>query len=112
MSVLYITLRNDQQDTISVKNQTEDAKKEALQARELVAAIQQSRLDFIRIRCIEQNKRHDNTIKELNNIISNLPPGERLDIARQNKPGTVLLINALAPIRDCDKVVQKARIQP
>lgn len=71
--------------------------------------IQHSREEAVRRTCDEQNTRHDATIKKLDDIIAGLPEGARKTRAEQNRAGTVLLINALAPKRDCAKAVELVR---
>lgn len=94
--VIYIALDNGQQ--------------EARSARALAVAIQQSRLEGIRRVCLDQNMRHDATIRRLDSNIVKLPPGERRERSKLSRDSTVLLIDALVPRRDCDVVVQRARV--
>lgn len=65
-----------------------------------IDAIQRSRLEL----CRQQNERHDHTIRTLDKQIAKLPPKERRRAIRQ-RAGTVALINALAPKRDCARVI-------
>lgn len=62
--------------------------------------IQQERVATVLRSCREQNLRHDATIHSLDELIRRLPPEKRTR-AVQSRAGTVLLINALAPKRDC-----------
>ncbi|MEJ7784749.1 MAG: hypothetical protein WKF96_08100 [Solirubrobacteraceae bacterium] len=94
--MLFVALSKGQQDTQSV--------------RDLAVAIQESRLDGIRRNCVDQNRRHDATVRTLDSNIAKLPPGDRRTRAKLSRDSTVLLIDALAPRRDCDVVVQRARI--
>jgi hypothetical protein len=66
-------------------------------------AIQASRQDTIRRACVEQNVRHDQTLKKLDEQIERLPAGARKARAERNRDGTIALIDALVPKRDCDK---------
>lgn len=62
--------------------------------------IQAERVDSILRSCRDENQRHDATIRRLDDLIHRLPPAKRTR-AVQSRAGTVLLINALAPRRDC-----------
>jgi hypothetical protein len=66
---------------------------EALKA---VSGIQASRREL----CVQQNRRHDATIAQLDRGIARLPAHQRRR-ANANKAFTVDLINALSPVRDC-----------
>jgi hypothetical protein len=57
--------------------------------------------DIILRFCLETNERHDNTIRRLDRIIAELPAGPEKVRARRNRASTVLIIEALAPKRDC-----------
>lgn len=65
--------------------------------------IQDSRRDGVRISCREQNERHDSVIVTLDSLIADMPAGERRDRAQQSRAATVLLLEALAPRRDCEQ---------
>jgi hypothetical protein len=69
-----------------------------------VHAINQSRVEVALENCRSQNLRHDNTIRELNVLISELPK-DRQARAQASKPFTILLIDALAPKRNCATVI-------
>lgn len=71
-------------------------------------SIQSQRADAIGAACVEQNVRHDKTIATLDALIAKLPPGPRRERSERNRDGTVLLIKALAPKRDCDALVRKS----
>jgi hypothetical protein len=77
----------------------------------LTEAIQEQRRDSILYGCREQNARHDRTIATLDRLIAQAPAGRR-ERARQGRAGTVLLIEALAPKRDCAALVTKAAPTP
>jgi hypothetical protein len=78
----------------------------ASSAQELAEQIQRERIRSIRLSCEAQNRRNRNTIETLDELILGMPPGPRKKRAKQNRVGTVLLINALAPVRDCDRLVE------
>lgn len=85
----------------------------AHRADDLSRDIQAQRVVNIRQSCDEQNARHDDTIAALDRLIGQLPKDStRRFLAEKNRPGTVLLINALAPKRDCGKVVKEATRTP
>lgn len=67
--------------------------------------IQAARAESIRFSCEEQNDRHDATIRKLDELIAKSPPERRAE-AQERRAGTVLLINALAPERDCERRVR------
>lgn len=73
----------------------------------LYAKIQDERERTIRTSCVATNERHDRTIATLNQLIAELPPGPRRKRAVEGRTGTVLLIDALAPKRDCAAYVAK-----
>lgn len=72
--------------------------------------IQRSRLDGIRSNCEDRNSRNRKTTMRLDALIKALPAGPEKRRAVRNRDGTKLLINALAPVRDCDALVDKARV--
>lgn len=77
--------------------------------RQRIADVQRSREDTVRLACAEQNERHDGTIRTLDRLIletRKMHP-ERARRAAESRVGTVLLIEALAPKRDCDKRVRE-----
>lgn len=74
--------------------------------------IQAQRRASILTACREQNARHDDTIVKLDKIIADLPPGPQKDEALQQRDGTVLLIDALAPKRDCEAQLQRSTTTP
>jgi MoxR-like ATPase len=55
--------------------------------------------------CLDQNSRHDRTIQRLDKIIARLDTPEQRARAARGRASTVLLIDALAPHRDCDHVL-------
>lgn len=65
-----------------------------------VNGIQQSRLDL----CEQQNARHDKTLRILDREIARLPRRARARATRE-RAGTVALIDALSPRRDCLRVI-------
>lgn len=74
--------------------------------------VQSQRVVAIRANCQEQNQRHDDTIRTLDHLIARIPPGAGRDRALANRRGTVLLIDALAPKRDCGRAVMEATRTP
>ena len=72
----------------------------------LFARVQEERASATREACQGTNDRQDETKAALDELISRLPP-ERRARAEQRQRGTVLLIEALAPKRDCERVVQR-----
>lgn len=59
--------------------------------------------------CAEQNKRHDDTIRAIDDLIARSQPLSA-DRRPQSSPGranTVLIIDALAPHRDCRALVAR-----
>lgn len=73
-------------------------------------SVQAAREYSIRLSCQEQNERHDNVIRQLDSIyadaLKKATPKERAQINEGRAP-TLLLIDALAPKRDCEKRVQQ-----
>lgn len=73
----------------------------------VVATIQQEREANIGRSCVDQNTRHDNTIRELDARLElasqTLSPAQRAQL-EQSRDFTVALIDALAPRRDCAAV--------
>ena len=70
---------------------------------ERVQQINAGRRDVLVRSCREQNRRHDNTIRKLDGLIADLPPGRRRERAKAGRASTVALIEALAPKRQCVK---------
>lgn len=74
-------------------------------------AIQHERADSIRRACIEQNARHDATVATLDRLLAErmneVPPARRAQL-RDSRRFTVLLIDALAPKRDCSARVAES----
>jgi formaldehyde-activating enzyme involved in methanogenesis len=76
----------------------------------LAEDIQQNRVSFIRDECEDVNQRHDNTIAALDAVLKQAIEDhpERAERIEESRTSTVLLINALVPVRDCDERVQLA----
>lgn len=70
-------------------------------------SIQDQRADAVRASCQSSNSRNADTKAELDDLIAKLPPGPRRERAKANKAGTVLLIDALSPKRNCEKLVKE-----
>lgn len=67
--------------------------------------LQAERVESILRACRDTNQRHDRTIRSLDELIQRLPSAKRTR-AVQSRAGTVLLINALAPHRDCETLAR------
>lgn len=68
-------------------------------------AIQEERVANILRSCREQNDRHDATIRQLRVLVDAIRDRAQRERARQGMAGTIALIDALAPKRDCDALV-------
>lgn len=75
-------------------------------AQDLAQQIQRERKRNVLESCQEINRRHDNTIAALDLLIAKLPPSRR-ERARQGRASTVLLIEALAPKRQCEAFARR-----
>lgn len=80
------------------------------------AAIQQQREDFVRQSCIDQNARHDNTVKSFqaaaNKDVANAKKlGLNPDEVRRREAVTTKIVDLLQPHQDCETLVRKA-VQP
>lgn len=69
-------------------------------------SIQQSRIDINYQACDEQNDRHDNAFKKLDELIAELPPRQRAR-AKAGEEGTKALLNTVAPKQKCLRLVQR-----
>jgi cytochrome c-type biogenesis protein CcmH/NrfG len=76
----------------------------------LAEDIQANRVEFIRQECRDVNQRHDNTIMALDAVLEQAirDHPERAERIAESRASTVLLINALVPVRDCDERVELA----
>ena len=72
----------------------------------LAGEIQDERARSVRASCQEVNDRHDTTIATLDKLLAKLPPSQRAR-AKSSRDGTVLLIEALAPKRNCEALVRR-----
>jgi hypothetical protein len=72
--------------------------------------IQANRVEFITQECEDVNTRHDNTIAALDAVLKQAIKDhpERAERIEESRASTILLINALVPVRDCDERVQLA----
>ena len=72
--------------------------------------IRQQRADSIRVSCEEVNTRNRTTVKtydhQISAIVPRLKPRERAQL-KQSRDFTVGLINALAPVEDCNARVRQ-----
>lgn len=73
----------------------------------LFTRIQDERERSIRTSCQETNRRYDKAIERLDRLIAQAP-ADRKARAKQNRAGTVSLIDALVPKRDCDALVGRS----
>ena len=83
-----------------------------VQTRSVSEAIQENREELIRTGCEEQNARNHNTIATLDALLEQAKDEnpERARRIEESRDFTVLLINALVPVRDCDEVVRTAEL--
>lgn len=89
------------------------------QNRDRADEIQTSREQSARSSCLEQNKRHDDTIATLNNFVTaykakhpDATEKQRRDI-QQSVDGNVSLINALVPKDNCaERVARLVKLKP
>jgi hypothetical protein len=75
--------------------------------KERVSDIQDQRVAF----CEEQNDRHDNTIKEIDKQTEKRKkelPARLHDSLDERRNSTVLLVNVLAPKRDCKNAITQS----
>lgn len=72
----------------------------------LYTRIQAERSHNIVSNCRDVNDRHDATIRKLDELVASRPVDER-DRARRNRAGTVALLNAIVPKRDCAALVDR-----
>lgn len=87
------------------------ALRQAVSATELGRAIQRERRQEILQSCQQLNERHAGTVRALTAILAQAErrakPRRRAKIRESERP-TLLLIDALAPHRDCEKVAATA----
>jgi hypothetical protein len=75
--------------------------------RDLIADIQQSRAEVSYTTCLDQNGRHDQTVKRLDVLLSRAiraRPSAK-DQIRATRASTIFLIEALAPHQNCKQIV-------
>lgn len=86
-----------------------EAQQLARTSKQLAQAIASERRDAISRSCQQQNARHHGTVKELHKEISQVAararPAQRRQI-RASQKFTVLLIDQLAPLQDCRRLVR------
>jgi hypothetical protein len=80
----------------STRSVADRANGAALDAKHAVAQVQASRIEL----CEQANERHDAVIAELERQIARLSPKRRAE-ANARKAGTIALLEAIAPRRDC-----------
>ena len=78
-------------------DRADDARNLSQRAADLAHQIQVERARNVRDSCEASNKRHDSTIATLDKLLARIPREQR-ERAKQNRAGTVLLIDALAPV--------------
>lgn len=78
---------------------------------EFAEAIQDERARATLQACRAQNARHQATVKTLDRVIAGLPAGPRRQEATERRDGTVALIDALVPLRNCKKLVERTVVQ-
>lgn len=72
----------------------------------LFVRIQGERERAIRSTCEGTNERHKAAVRTLDELIAKAPPSRRAR-AKASRDGTVLLIEALVPLRDCERYVRE-----
>lgn len=72
-----------------------------------LVSIQGQRADAIRDSCHDSNGNNIQTKKELRALVNAMPDGPRKKEAKDRQAGTELLIDALQPVRDCDRRVRE-----
>jgi hypothetical protein len=70
-------------------------------------AIQQQRAESIWTTCNDQNRRHDDAIRELNELLERVPVGPERERARLRTEATERLIDVLVPRQNCDQLVRE-----
>jgi len=85
-------------------------RKRTQEAHDLAIQIQTQRADAIRSNCRDQNARHDDTIHALDTVLAKYlktaTPQQAAQL-RGVRSQNVLLINALAPKRNCETLVKQ-----
>lgn len=78
------------------------------QLAEVVDSIQVNREEIVRENCEDQNARHDSSIAALDEVLSRAVKEnpERREQIEQSRTATVLLIDALVPVQDCEERVE------
>lgn len=99
--ILYLVVTGQQA-------QNDDTAALAERTARLTRTIQAQRANSIVTNCRETNRRHDNTIRKLDDLLADIPPGPERDRAKANRAGTVLLIDALVPKMNCRERVTEA----
>lgn len=78
----------------------------------LIDDVQQNRVEFITQECLDVNQRHDNTVDALNALLDKAleKHPERASQIEQSRESTILLIDALVPVRDCEERVKELKL--
>lgn len=80
------------------------------ETRSYTEEIQESRKQFVLDNCRDRNKRHDATIRRLAVNVDAIPPGERRQDALAGREGTIALIDAAIPKRDCNDEIERLEV--
>jgi hypothetical protein len=77
---------------------------------DIVDAIQEERARAVRMNCEGQNARNRETVRRVRERFRSLSPTERRE-GREGRDYTIALVNALAPVRNCDRVVRRTVVE-
>lgn len=107
-----IVLDNQQETSDQLKVLVKQSKKLALDNKAFAAEIQQQRRDSILESCTAQNKRHDGSVAALvkgsDEDQANAPNEAARKEIRRRRDVTIALLDALAPVEDCQQKVKEA----
>jgi hypothetical protein len=73
-------------------------------------AIQEERARATRENCRKQNRRNHKAVARVGERTRMLPPVEQRE-GREGRAYTIALIDALAPVRDCEQLVERTVVQ-
>ena len=104
---------NEQQDTADkLEALVKSNQALTLQNKRFAEDIQQQRRDSIRDACVAQNKRHDGSVAALvkgsDEDQANAPNEDARKEIRRRRDVTIALLDALAPVQDCEKLVKES----
>jgi hypothetical protein len=77
---------------------------------DIAKAIQAERTRSIRVSCEQENARNHNAVAQVRKRYRSLPPAERR-AGRDSRNYTIVLIDALVPVQDCDRLVARSVIE-